>query len=117
MWDDESPQDHEAKEECLMVDIIAAKKATGKFFYRYRFGENLSSVPQNRLTEIICSLAMKGNQSKTSDFAELRQGFRTTMGIFCPKANGMSGKYPKSSRQKCCAKHLNWLWQSTNPST
>ena len=50
MWDDESPEDHEPREECLMVDIIAARKATGKFFYRYGFGENLSSVPQKRLT-------------------------------------------------------------------
>ncbi len=68
-----------------MVDIIAARKAAGKFFYRYGFGENLSSVPQNRLTEIICSLAMKGNQSKTTDFAELKQGFRTTYGYFLSK--------------------------------
>ncbi len=68
-----------------MVDIIAARKAVGKFFYRYGFGENLSSVPQNRLTEIICSLAMKGNQSKTTDFAELKQGFRTTYGYFLSK--------------------------------
>ena len=54
-------------------------------FYRYGFGENLSSVPQNRLAEIICSLAMKGNQSKTTDFAELKQGFRTTYGYFLSK--------------------------------
>ncbi len=32
MWDDESPQDHKPKEECLMVDIIAGREATGKFF-------------------------------------------------------------------------------------
>ncbi len=32
MWDDESPQDHKPKEECLMVDITAGRKATGKFF-------------------------------------------------------------------------------------
>ena len=32
MWDDESPQDHKPKEECLMTDIIAERKATGKFF-------------------------------------------------------------------------------------
>ena len=68
-----------------MVDIIAARKATGKFFYRYGFGEKLSSVPQKRLTEIICGLAMKGNQSKTTDFAELNQGFRTTYGYFLSK--------------------------------
>ena len=85
MWDDESPQDHKPKEECLMADIIAGRKATGKFFYQYGFGENLSSVAQKRLTEIICGLAMKGNQSRTTDFAELKQGFRTSYGHFLSK--------------------------------
>ena len=75
MWDDESPQDHKPKEECLMADIIAGRKAMSKFFYQYGFGEKLSSVPQKRLTEIICGLAMKGNQSRTTDFAELKQVF------------------------------------------
>ena len=68
-----------------MADIIAGRKATGKFFYQYGFGENLSSVAQKRLTEIICGLAMKGNQSRTTDFAELKQGFRTSYGHFLSK--------------------------------
>mgnify|MGYP007110266901 CR=1 FL=1 len=33
-----------------MANIIAGRKATGKFFYQYGFGEKLSSVPQKRLT-------------------------------------------------------------------
>jgi len=40
-----------------MADIIAGRKAIGKLFYQYGFGEKLSSVPQKRLTEIICGLA------------------------------------------------------------
>ena len=68
-----------------MVDIITARREAGKFFYEYGFGAFLSSVPQNRLGEIIFSLAMKGNQSKTTDFAELNQGFRTTYGHFLSK--------------------------------
>lgn len=32
MWDDESPQDHRPKGENLMVNIIAGRKAAGKFF-------------------------------------------------------------------------------------
>ena len=71
-----------------MTDIIAGRKAIGKFFYQYGFGENLSSIPQKRLTEIICGLAMKGNQSRTTDFAELNQGFRTTYGYFLSKGMG-----------------------------
>ena len=73
MWNDKPPQDHRPKEECLMVDIITAWQEVGKFFYAYGFGEILSSVPQTRLGEIIFSLALKGNQSKTTDFAELRK--------------------------------------------
>ena len=71
MWDDKPPQNHKSKEECLMVDMIAARQEIFKFFYEYGFSEILSSVPQNRLSEIMSSLAMKGNQSKTTDFAEL----------------------------------------------
>ena len=85
MWDDKPPQDHTPKEECLMVDIIAARQEIGKFFYENGFGELLSSVPQNRLVEIISSLAMTGNQSKTTDFSEIGQGYRTTYGHFLSK--------------------------------
>ena len=58
-----------------------------KFFYQYGFGEKLSSVPQKRLTEIICGLAMKGNQN----FAELNQGFRATYGHFLSKGKWDEG--------------------------
>ena len=73
MWGIQPPQAHQVKEECLMVDMIAARQEIGKFFYECGFGTILSSVPQNRLLEIISSLTMKGNQSKTTDFAELKQ--------------------------------------------
>lgn len=65
-----------------MVDIIAARAEIGKFFYEYGFNKILSSVPQNHLVEIISDLAMKGNQSKAIDFAELDQRGRTTYGHF-----------------------------------
>lgn len=68
-----------------MVDIIAARVQIGKFFYECGFNEILSNVPQNRLEEIISGLAMKGNQSKTTDFAELDQRVRTTYGHFLSK--------------------------------
>ena len=85
MWEEEVPHDHRSKEECLMIDIIAARQEIGKFFYTYGFGEILSSVPQTRVGEIIAGLSMKGNQSKTTDFAELQQGYRTTYGHFLSK--------------------------------
>ncbi len=65
-----------------MGDIITAKKEIDKFFYDYGFQELFTSVPQNRLGDIITGLALKGNQGKTTDFAELRQGCRTTYGHF-----------------------------------
>ena len=96
-----------------MVDIVTARQEIGKFFYKYGFGEILSGVPQNRLAEIISSLAMKGNQSKTTDFAELKQGSRTTYGYFLSKGKwdeqAVSQKQQKESFQKAAelalAKH------------
>ena len=84
MWDDESPQDH-PREECLMVNIITAQEELGKFFNQYGLFEILKGVARKRLTEIISGMAMKGNQSKTTDFAELGQRFRTTYGHFLSK--------------------------------
>jgi len=64
----------------------------------------MSSVPQNRLAEIISSLAMKGNQSKTTDFAEIGQGYRTTYGHFLSKGKwderAVSQKQQEKSFQK-----------------
>lgn len=54
----------------------------------------MNSVTQKRLAEIICGLAMKGNQNKTTDFAELNQGFQSTYGYFLSK-----GKYPETNRR------------------
>ena len=82
MWGEQPPQDHEPK---VMIDIVTARQAIGKFFYEYGFGKILSSVAQKRLAEMISGLAMKGNQSKTTDFAELKQCYRTTYGHFLSK--------------------------------
>ena len=68
-----------------MVSIITGREEIGKFYYQYGLGEILSRVPQERLTEIICGMAMKGNQSKTTDFAEIKQRFHTTYGHFLSK--------------------------------
>jgi len=117
MWDEPLPQDHERKEECLMADIATAQHEIGKFFYEYGFGEKMSSVPQNRPAEIISSLAIKGNQSKTTVFTELGQGYRTTYGHFLSKGNGMSERYPKSSRKNHFRKRRNWRRQNRLLST
>lgn len=100
MWDDKPPQDHKPKEVSLMGNIIAGRKAIGKFFYENGFGEKLSSVPQKRLAEIICALAMKGNQSRTTDFAELNQGFRTTYGHFLSKGKWDEQAVSRNQQEK-----------------
>ena len=87
-----------------MIDMITAKQEIGKFFYECGFGTILSSVPQNRLSEIISSLTMKGNQSKTTDFAELKQRDRSTYGHFLSKGKwdekAVSQKQQEQSFQK-----------------
>lgn len=83
-----------------MVDIITARQEIGKFFYKYGFGNILSSVPQNRLAEMISSLAVKGNQSRTTDFAELKQGFRTTYGYFLSHGKWDEEKISQKHREE-----------------
>ena len=115
MWSDKQAQDHELKEESLMVDIIAAREETGKFFYKYGFGDILSSVPQNRLTEIIYSLAMKGNQSRTTDFAELNQGFRTTYGYFLSHGKWDEEKISQKQREESFRKAAELAKETQTP--
>lgn len=64
---------------------MLAREQIGKFFYEYGFNKILSSVPQNHLVETISGLAMNGSQSKTADFAELKQRVRSTYGHFLSK--------------------------------
>ena len=115
MWGDKQPQDHEIKEESLMVNIIAAREETGKFFYKYGFGNILSSVPQNRLTEIISSLAMKGNQSRTTDFVELNQRFRTTYGYFLSHGKWDEEKISQKQREESFRKAAEMAKKTQTP--
>ncbi len=58
-----------------MGDIIEAKKEISKVFYDYGFHKLLTSVPQNRLGDIITGLALKGNQSNFKCFQQAFQVF------------------------------------------
>ena len=73
-------------------------------FYEYGFSEILSSVPQNRLSEIMSSLALKGNQSKTTDFAELKQAVRSTYGHFLSKGKWDEKAVSQNQQGKCIQK-------------
>ena len=69
-------------------------------FYGYGFGDILSSVPQNRLAEIILGLEMKGNQSRTTDFAELKQDYRTTYEYFLEHGKWNEQKVSQKQQEK-----------------
>lgn len=83
-----------------MVNMIAGKVETGKFFFGHGFQELLISVPQQRLGEMVIGLAMKGNQSRTTDFAELDQCCRTTYGHFLSAGKWDEGKVSEKQRHE-----------------
>ena len=80
-----------------MANMIAETETIGKFFFQYGFQEILTSVPQRLLGDMITGLAMKGNQSRTTDFAELGRHCRTTYGYFLSKGKWDEKKFRKSS--------------------
>ena len=83
-----------------MVNMIAGKAETGKFFFQYGFQRLLTSVPQRRLEEMVIGLAMKGNQSRTTDFAELEQCCRTTYGHFLSAGKWDEAKVSEKQSQE-----------------
>lgn len=83
-----------------MIDIIPATREIGKFFWEYGFNEILTSVPQKRLGDMILGLAMKGNQCHTTDFSELKQGFRTTYGYFLSSGKWDERKVSKKQQKE-----------------
>ena len=88
------------REGSLMVNMVAGKAEIGKFFFRHGFQKLLTSVPQQRLEEMVIGLAMKGNQSRTTDFAELNQCCRTTYGHFLSAGKWNETKVSEKQRQE-----------------
>ena len=86
------------KEGSLMTNMIAGKAEIGKFFFEHGFQKLLSSVPQRRLGDMLIGLALKGNQSRTTDFAELGQGCRTTYGYFLSAGKWDEAKVSEKQR-------------------
>lgn len=82
-----------------MANMIAETEAIGKFFFQYGFQEIMTSVPQRLLGDMIIGLAMKGNQSRTTDFAELGRHCRTTYGYFLSKGKWDEKKVSEKQRQ------------------
>lgn len=69
--------------ECL-VEIITPREQIRKFFFETHL-EFLTSVPQQRLQEMILSSCMKGHSGKMSDYGECGPAHRTTYGHFLAK--------------------------------
>ena len=69
--------------ECL-VEIITPREQIRKFFYEKHF-DFLTSVPQQRVQEMILSSCMKGHSGKMSDYGGRGPVHRTTYGHFLAK--------------------------------
>ena len=67
-----------------MEDIIALKEQIRKFFFEKQL-DFLTSVPQQRIQEIILSSCTRGNSGKLTDFADVFPVHRTTYGHFLSK--------------------------------
>ena len=67
-----------------MERIVTLKEEIGKFFFEKGL-DFLTSVPQQRIQEIIQSSCTKGNSGKLTDFAEVFPVHRTTYGHFLSK--------------------------------
>ena len=66
--------------ECL-VEIITLREQIRKFFFEKHL-DFLTSVPQQRLQEIIVASCVKGNRGKMTDYSEVGTAHRTTYGHF-----------------------------------
>ena len=77
-----------------MEDIIAPKEQIRKFFFEKGL-DFLTSVPQQRIQEIILSGCTRGNSGKLTDFADVFPVHRTTYGHFLSKGKWDEEKVAK----------------------
>ena len=77
-----------------MERILTLKEEIGKFFYEKHM-DFLTSVPQQRIQEIILSSSTRGNSGKLTDFADVFPVHRTTYGHFLSKGKWDEEKVAK----------------------
>ena len=77
-----------------MEDIITAKEQIRKFFFEKGL-DFLTSVPQQRIQEIMLSSCTRGNSGKLVDFADVFPVHRTTYGHFLSKGKWDEEKVAK----------------------
>lgn len=93
--------------ECL-VEIITPREQIRKFFFEKHLGF-LTSVPQQRLQEMILSSCMKGHSGKMSDYGECGPAHRTTYGHFLARASGMTNGWKKRKNARVSRRFRNFL--------
>lgn len=84
--------------ECL-VEIITPREQIRKFFFEKHL-EFLTSVPQQRLQEMILSSCMKGHSGKMSDYGECGPAHRTTYGHFLAKGKWDDKRLEETQRRE-----------------
>ena len=86
-------------ERVCLVEIITPKEQIRKFFFEKHL-DFLSSVPQQRLQEIILSSCVKGNSGKMSDYAEAGSVHRTSYGHFLSKGKWDDEKLEETQKRE-----------------
>lgn len=82
-----------------MERILALKEQIGKFFFAKHL-DFLTSVPQQRIQEIILSSCTRGNSGKLTDYAEVFPTHRTTYGHFLSKGKWEEEKVAKTHEKE-----------------
>ena len=81
------------------MEIITPKEQIRKFFFEHHY-DFLTSVPQQRLQEIILSSCVKGNSGKMADYAETGTVHRTSYGHFLAKGKWDDNQLEKTQKRE-----------------
>lgn len=86
-------------ERVCLVEIITPKEQIRKFFFEKHL-DFLTSIPQQRLQEMILSSCVKGNSGKMSDYAEAGSVHRTSYGHFLSKGKWDDEKLEETQKRE-----------------
>jgi len=92
--------------ECL-VEIITPREQIRKFFFEKHL-EFLTSVPQQRLQEMILSSCMKGHSGKWWTMASAVQLTGQLMAIFWLRVSGMTSGWKKRKNARASRRFRNF---------
>ena len=81
-----------------LVEIITPREKIRKFFEKHL--EFLTSVPQQRLQEMILSSCIKGHSGKMVDYGECGPAHRTTYGHFLAKGKWDDKRLEKTQKRE-----------------